>query len=408
MQIAEKPALFITGATGVPGLSAIKEAFESEDFSVSFVDAPFMKPFLSSDETEPVLFSASIKSPGNSIIIPLSEYWISYCISDGNAEKVRISRNALLSSRSKEFFYSLLASHKIDVPENFGTKDEALKALKNGRKIIIKPKGLHSGYGVEILKDADPALLDKHFLCAGTITNKAMRIMKIENNGAMISEFIEGTEYSADCFCFNGKKSLVRLCKKKIVYIKDKPCTAACQLVKPTAEIVSAVQSWLDVLFDNSDISFAQFDFIIDKTGRIVPIDFACRIGGGMFELLRELPFNVYAEAVKEAAASKDETLKTAFYSRLFADKAFEDAPLTQLNYLSTKSGYIINDNYPLYDGRQIINKHKGDYAISNPSSVQSRLAVVVAHISENILSDKFIDSLLLSEPYIGEKDKAL
>lgn len=402
MQVAETPALFIAGATSVPGLSAIKEAFESEDFSVSFVDAPFMKPFLSSDETENIQFSAGIKCPGNSIIIPLSEYWISYCIENGNA---RISQNALSASRSKFFLYELLASKKIDVPENFGTKDEALKALKNGRKIIVKPKGLHSGYGVEIIEKADPALLDKHFLCADTISNKAMRIMKIENKGAMISEFIEGTEYSADCFCFNGKKSLVRLCKKKIVYIKDKPCTAACQLVKPTAEIVSTIQSWLDALFDASDISFAQFDFIIEKSGRIVPIDFACRVGGGMFELLRELPLNVYAEAAKEAAASKDETLKTAFYSRLFADNAFEDAPLTQLNYLSTKSGYIINDNYPLYDGKQIINKHKGDYAISNPSSVQSRLAVVVAHISRNILSDKFIDSLLLAEPFIGGKD---
>ena len=398
MQVAEKPAVFIAGATSVPGLSALKEAFESEGFSVSFVDAPFMKPFLSSDETEPVLFSASIKSPGNIIIIPLSEYWISYCISDGVTENALISRNALLGSRSKEFFYSVLASHKIDVPKSFGSKEEALKALESGQKIIIKPKGLHSGYGVEILKDADAQLLDKYFLCAGSITNKAIRIMKIENNGAMISEFIEGTEYSADCFYFNGKKSLVRLCKKKIVYIKDKPCTAACQLVRPSKKIADALQSWLDALFDASDISFAQFDFIIDKTERIVPIDFACRIGGGMIELLRELPFNVYAEAVKEVAAAKDETLQTASYSRLFADKAFEDAPLTQLNYLSTKSGYIINDNYPLYDGRQIINKHKGDYAISNPSSVQSRLAVVVAHINETALSDEFIRSLLLSD----------
>lgn len=404
MQVAEKPALFIAGATSVPGLSAIKEAFETEGFSVSFVDAPFMKPFLSSDETEPVSFSASIKSPGSSIIIPLSEYWISYCISDSNAENVRISRNALLSSRSKEFFYSLLASHKIDVPENFSSKKDALKALKRGLKIIIKPKGLHSGYGVEIIEKADPALLDKHFLCAGTITNKAMRIMKIENNGAMISEFIEGTEYSADCFCFNGKKSLVRLCKKNIVSIKGKPCTAACQIVEPTPEIVSALQNWLDALFDTSDISFAQFDFIIENTGKIVPVDFACRIGGGMLELLKETPFNLYAEAVKEAAFSKDEMLKTASFSRLFEDKAFEEAPLTQLNYLSTKSGYIINDNYPLYAGKQIINKHKGDYAISNPSSVQSRLAVVVAHISEKTLSDKFIDSLLLAEPFISAK----
>ncbi len=404
MQVTQKPTVFIAGATSIFGLDRMKAEFEAAGFDTAFVDAPFMRPFASADETENIAFSASIKCPGNSFIIPLSEYWISYCIENNNA---RISRRTLSASRSKEFLYNVLATKNIDVPKAFRTKEEALEALKTGRKIIVKPKGLHSGYGVEIVEEADPALLDKHFLCAGSITNKAMRIMNIENEGAMLSEFIEGTEFSADCFCFNGKKSLVRLCKKNIVSIKGKPCTAACQIVVPTPEIVSALQSWLDALFDDSDISFAQFDFIIEETGRLIPIDFAARVGGGMLELLKELPFNVYAEAVKEAAAAKDETLKTASYSKLFADKAFEDAPLTQLNYLSTKSGYIINDNYPLYDGRQIINKHKGDYAISNPSSVQSRLAVVVAHMSGNILSDKFIDSLLLADPFIGGKDKA-
>lgn len=401
MQITETHDILIAGATSIYDLNAIKEAFKTKNYNLSFIDAPFMKPFLSPEECEKISFSATIKSPGNSIIIPLSEYWISYCIENNNT---RISRRALSASRSKEFLYNVLASKNIDVPKNYGTKEKALEALKNGRKIIIKPKGLHSGYGIEIIEDADPTLLDKHFLCAETITNKAMRIMHIENKGAMISEFIEGKEYSADCFCFNGKKSLVRLCKKNIVYIKGKPCTAACQLVKPSEMIVKALQSWLDALFDTSDISFAQFDFIIENTGRIVPVDFACRIGGGMLELLKETPFNLYAEAVKEAAFSKDEMLKTASFSRLFEDKAFEETPLTQLNYLSTKSGYIINDNYPLYAGKQIINKHKGDYAISNPSSVQSRLAVVVAHISEKTLSDKFIDSLLLAEPFISAK----
>lgn len=405
MQVTEKPKIIIAGATSIFGLDRMRAEFEAAGFDTAFVDAPFMRPFASADKSENIAFSASINCPGNSFIIPLSEYWISYCIENNNAI---ISCRALSASRSKEFLYNVLVSKNIDVPENFGTKEEALKALKNGRKIIVKPKGLHSGYGVEIIEKADPALLDRHFLCAETITNKAMRIMHIENKGAMISEFIEGTEYSADCFCFNGRKSLVRLCKKNIVFIKGKPCTAACQIVKLTPEIISALQSWLDALFDDSDISFAQFDFIIEETGRIVPIDFAARIGGGMLELLEELPFNAYAEAVKEAAAAKNENLKTASYSKLFENKAFEDTPLTQLNYLSTKSGYIINDNYPLYTGKQIINKHKGDYAISNPSSVQSRLALVVAHISENTLSDKFMDSLLLAEPFIGGKDKAL
>ena len=126
-----------------------------------------------------------------------------------------------------------------------------------------------------------------------------------------------------------------------------------------------------------------------------------------MTELLKELPFNVYAASVKEAAASSLKILETGAYSKIFSDSTFVSAPLTQLNYLSTKSGYIVDDNFPLYAGKQIINKHKGDYAISNPSSVQSRLAVVVAHLPDTTLPQELLDSLLLAEPYIGGKDKA-
>ena len=404
MQVTQKPAVFVAGATALFGLNEMRKTLESCGFNVNFVDAPFMRSFASAEETEAISFSAGIKCPGNSFIIPLTEYWISYCITNGGA---RISSRALSASRSKVFLYDVLSSKNIDVPQNYGSKDKALDALKSGKKIIVKPQGLHSGYGVEIIEKADPALLEKHFLCAGTITNKAMRIMHIENSGAMLSEFIEGTEYSADCFCFNGRKSLVRLCKKNIVYIKGKPCTAACQIVEPSPEISSALQSWLDALFDGSDISFAQFDFIIDGKNRIVPIDFASRIGGGMTELLKELPFNVYAASVKEASASNLKKLETGAYSKIFSDSTFVSAPLTQLNYLSTKSGYIVDDNFPLYAGKQIINKRKGDYAISNPSSVQSRLAEVVAHLPDTTLPQELLDSLLLAEPYIGGKDKA-
>lgn len=404
MQVTQKPAVFIAGATSIFGLDRMKAEFEAAGFDAAFVDAPFMRPFASADETENIAFSGSIKCPGNSFIIPLSEYWISYCIENNNA---RISRRALSASRSKEFLYNVLASKNIDVPKAYHTKEEALEALKNGRKIIVKPKGLHSGYGVEIIEEADPALLDKHFLCAGSITNKAMRIMNIENEGAMLSEFIEGTEFSADCFCFKGKKSLVRLCKKNIVSIKGKPCTAACQIVEPTPEIVSALQSWLDALFDDSDISFAQFDFIIEeKTKRILPIDFATRIGGGMTELLKELPFNAYSEAVKNAKENETNRLSAKSFLSIFDDEP-DNSLYTQLNYLSTKSGYIINDNYPLYgknQSRKIIYKHKGDYAISNPSSVQSRLAIVLAKLKQSEITDELIDSLLLGEPFIGEK----
>lgn len=404
MQINQKPTVFIAGATSIFGLSSIKEVFSNLGFDTSFIDAPFMEPFLSSEETEKIEFSKDINISDSDFVLPLSEYWISYCL---NKKVSRISRKALLSSRSKLFLNQTLQAENIDVPQLFDTKEEAFKALQSGKSLIIKPEGLHSGYGVEILKEPDMELLEKYFLQASTLKNKVMRIMQIENKGALFSEYVEGTEYSADCFWFCGKMSLVRLCRKNIVNIKNKPCTACIQLVEPDEPVIHALQNWMNALFEKTDISFAQFDFIIEeKTKRILPIDFAARIGGGMTELLKELPVNAYSEAVKNAAVNETNQLSVENLINI-SGNGTEKSCYTQLNYLSTKSGYIISDNYPLYDknqSRKIIYKHKGDYAISNPSSVQSRLAIVLAKLKQSEITDELIDSLLLGEPFIGEK----
>ena len=402
MQRSLKPTIFVAGATSIFGLKDLKKSFENVGFNVRFVDVPFMKEFLSAEETETIEFISTINISNSDFIIPLSEYWISYCISNNNS---RISKNALLSSRSKAFFYKTLSSKNIDIPEIYKTKEKSLSALQNGKTIIVKPDGLHSGYGIEILKEANPEQLNKCFLRAQTFTNKAMRIMHIENKDAIITELLVGTEYSADCFWYCGKMSLVRLCKKIVVNIKNKPCTVCVIIAKPEQQIILAMESWLKALFGKTDISFAQFDFVIEeKTSRIMPIDFATRIGGGMAELLKEIPFNVYSSAVEEATKIKHENLETESFFKTFENKSYIDYPLIQLNYLSTKSGYIKNHNYPLFEGKKIIYKYKGDYAISNPSSVQSRLAVVVTRAKKSELTQDLVNSLLLSEPYIAEK----
>ncbi len=406
-RINQKPTVFIAGATSIFGLSSIKEVFNSLGFNTSFVDAPFMEPFLSDEETEKIEFLKEINISDSDFVLPLSEYWISYCLNNLDKNIARISKKALLASRSKILLNETLQAENIDVPQIFATKEEAYKALQSSKSLIIKPEGLHSGYGVEILKDPDMELLEKYFLQASTLKNKVMRIMQIENKGALFSEYVEGTEYSADCFWFCGKMSLVRLCRKNIVNIKNKPCTACIQLVEPDEPAIYALQNWMNALFEKTDISFAQFDFIIEeKTKRILPIDFATRIGGGMTELLKELPFNTYSEAVKNAKENETNRFSAKSFLSIFDDEP-DNSLYTQLNYLSTKSGYIINDNYPLYgknQSRKIIYKHKGDYAISNPSSVQSRLAIVLAKLKQSEITDELIDSLLLGEPFIGEK----
>ena len=119
------------------------------------------------------------------------------------------------------------------------------------------------------------------------MNNRALKLFEIENNNALVTEYIFGKEYSADIFYFKGKISLVRLCKKEIVFIHETPCTAVYQLLNPNEKIKSVLEKWCNTLFEKENISFGQFDFIEDCEDDFVPIDFAPRVGGGIEELLK-------------------------------------------------------------------------------------------------------------------------
>ncbi|MCF0242597.1 MAG: hypothetical protein HUK25_08165, partial [Treponema sp.] len=98
--------LILAGARSVFGLSELKSAFSLLGFNVSFIDAPFMADVLIHEfpETEKILFTTSI--PENSVLVPLSEYWISRCIQGSSC---RISEAALKACRSKLFLYQFMA-----------------------------------------------------------------------------------------------------------------------------------------------------------------------------------------------------------------------------------------------------------------------------------------------------------
>lgn len=65
----------------------------------SFAEVPYMLKYQKISEKEKIEFTEKISE--NKIVVPLSEYWISECIKSNNC---RISKNALLASRSKKNF----------------------------------------------------------------------------------------------------------------------------------------------------------------------------------------------------------------------------------------------------------------------------------------------------------------
>ncbi len=371
--------IVLAGTSSVFGLDEIRKSFAKKGIEVILAEVPYMMKYASIEEKDDTVFKTEF--PEDCKIIPLSEYWISSCIKDGNC---LISEKALKASRSKRYLYEILSESEIDVPKIFNTVDEARKSIFEGKKIIVKPEGLFAGYGIRIVSRENSDDLEKYIQNALNVKSHAIKLFCIKNNDYLLTECLEGTEYSADIFCFFGKTSIVRICRKKIICIHETPCTAVCAVVE-NRKFEEMLKTWGEALFSKDDLSFGQFDFIETRDGRIVPIDFACRVGGGMKELLSNCSVNHYAEAVLGNE-----------YHKEFAD----DKNLTQFNYLPTKSGIIENDDFNLIEGKRYIFKKKGDFVPESPSSIASRIALVVTPYGD-IIEENILESLLIGDDYI-------
>lgn len=387
--------VIFAGATAFFGWEEISNILKSQGMEASFIDADFMKPFYDKTEGVCTFYTASEISENlfsGCTLIPLTEFWISQCIKFSSV--CRISENALKASRSKQFFHDLMSKSNIPAPKIYKDENEAKAAAINGTEIIIKPDSLNSGYGVEVIGKSNLEKFDKFVFQTKNLKNHALKIFQIENTGVLFTEKINGTEFSADCFIHNGKIIIVRICKKYISIVHDKPCCLAVQILeKDDTDFKTAskeLEKWCSALFDcreNGDTSFAQFDFI--KTSKkssetsapasvYVPIDFAPRIGGGMKDLFSECKKlrskNVYATSISESLSENP----VPFPSQKSATR------ITQLNYLPSYSDYVTDDSYikNLHLGKQIVFKKKGDYVTSNPTSVSSRMAIVICELS--------------------------
>lgn len=375
--------IFLAGAGSVFNHSEIKKAFESLGMEIDFAEAVYMKKYFPELKNSTFKFFNGIEEmPCDCRIIPLSEFWISECIK--NNQKSFISSRALKASRSKKFLYETLGNAGSKVPQIFQSAEDAEKFIKDGGELIVKPDGLFSGYGIKTVTKENLSDFEKIIFNASNIRNRAIKLFEIKNTTSLLCEKIKGTEYSADCFFYNGKTNIVRICRKEIIYIHGTPCTATCALINSTEKISESLDNWCQTLFEKNNISFAQFDFIIDDKENIFPIDFASRVGGGMKELLESAQINLYANAV----SGKEYPVKE------------NDSFLTQFNYLPVKSGILNTDDFNLINGKNFIFKHKGDFVPECPTSVASRVAVVVTeHPAE--ISKETLDSLLIKDDKI-------
>lgn len=374
--------LLLAGAASLLGHDQILKAFADLGYTASFIEAPFIKKYMAPSSLYPATQYMDA-APAHSIVVPLSEYWISQCT---KFHTCRISTTALKASRSKKFLYDFFSKNRIPSPQIFDTLNKAQEFIDHGGRVIVKPQGLFSGYGIKIVSMENRSELEHFAKRAASVNNNALKLFGITSTHALVTQVLEGTEFSADIFFYEGRISVVRLCRKVIANIHGTPCSAVCQLVPLTPKIEESLASWAELLFEKDNISFGQFDFIVTEESGIVPIDFACRIGGGMSELFSNHSRNLYADAISGSTYQVEDN----------------GTYLTQFNYLPTKSGKIENENYNLMEGKTTIYKHKGDFVPECPSSNTSRIAVVVNKSPIINPTAELFKNLLVGDETIG------
>lgn len=383
--------IILAGVASIFGLNDIYTFFYNHNIKLVMVETEYMSQFIPDNELKFVHIQNEIKYEEKIIVIPLNEYWVSFVVK--HPYMARISDKALKASRSKIFLQKLLALNGIEHCEFYEETDIERFILEQGRKIIIKPDSLYSGHGVKIVSALNIDGYRTYIKEAEQVKQDTKYILDIDTTLVTFCEYIEGTEYSVDIFWYHGKCHIVRICRKYLEIVKDAPCVTAYVIEQLSEEILGKIKIWSDLLFDQGDISFAQFDFIVNEsTQKIIPIDFSCRVGGGMLQLFQKKNSNVYLECLKNIVYEHRNVLLTKLQE------------CYQFHFIPLVTGLITDDNY--YSTNQIIKyKYKNDKVESVDPSANNRLAIM---LGDSFTIDKYLcikDYLLIGEKNIKREE---
>lgn len=357
----------LAGSSALFGLDDIAGSLASVGIDAVFAEAPVMirgRTLSESDTRRTVITSAL---PACDIAIALSEYWVSRLAS---SHQLAVSKRALAASRSKRLLYELLSPCAV-VPHVFIGQQDALAYIRSGAQVVVKPDGLFAGYGVKVVGEHNACDLATHIHNAAHLSNHATKVCALKGGEALVCQWLEGIEYSADVFVRQGAAHVVRVCRKVVALVHDTPCALVYQLVDISEQMTCAISRWCGALFDASDVCFAQLDYIATASGELVPIDFAPRVGGALLPLLA-----TYCEATSQNVFAR--AISGGRYVATCSSDEGEKLYWTQLNSVARKSGLLCRDDFPLPEGKHFIYKRVGDFVPRCPSSAQSTIASTV------------------------------
>ena len=287
-------------------------------------------------------------------VIPLNEFWVTQAI---RADVPNISPSAFQASRSKLALSAQLAESGLRSLHRRYLKD--VVAPYPARYLARLDAG-YSGYGVVRHIEAggfDPMVITKKV--QGDASGTMLAVLDDDSVQVVVEDYLDGEEYSADVFVRQGSPVVLRLFRKIVTWIRGRPVCDSYIAIPLTPDLCTAISDWSAILFSKGCTSFGQFDLIV-VDGQAIPIDFSCRIGGGLSSIKR---FSGLSDYVAIALSGGMPSFP----------------PFTvQKNILALTSGRLANFSCQVPQAYQVaIRKKPGDLLTENVSSANARVAEI-------------------------------
>ncbi|MCG8148608.1 ATP-grasp domain-containing protein [Moraxella sp. PS-22] len=280
--MSKNKSIILAGAAALKNIDILVNDFNNHGLEVIVIENDEMFQNIEVPNQSFVIKTQVIPVKRDCFIIPLNEYWVTQAIKNKVAN---ISDRALTASRSKMMLSHYLKKANLNYVDRFYLASEH-KIDDLPTDFIARLDSAYSSYGIFRNFNANLTSVKEVIELVLKDNRSTMNlILGVEVPKIVIEEYIEGQEYSTDILFRNGKVEILRVTQKIITWHEHKPvCEAYVTPKYISAHIYDAIKQWCLVLFNESDYSFAHFDFIENSEG-LYPLDFSCRLGGGLNSL---------------------------------------------------------------------------------------------------------------------------
>lgn len=347
------PDYVVAGASSIEDIPQFVEAARHAGMTILLVENATMSDHIPAQHR--LLLTCCEEIPDICApVIPLNEFWVSRAIQAGIAN---ISPHALCASRSKHYLSARLAACGIHTLSRYYLEDIAAPYPD---RYLARLDTAYSSYGIVRHVEAgrfDPMAIAKMVQAENDKT--MMSVLDENANRVVVENYLDGEEYSADVFVYQGRTVVLRLFRKIVTWIGGRPVCDSYIAVSHNPVLYAAIHEWCSALYSPGCISFGQFDFIVVDE-RAIAVDFSCRIGGGL-------------GAIKHFAGIASYTaLALAGGTPFFA-------PFTvQKNVLASRPGRLANFSYQAPRAYQVtVHKKAGDLLPENICRSNARIAEI-------------------------------